>query len=88
MSLKNISNHLLNSELKINQGEDDDETEPANHNIENVEVEASRVEIDMVINSLKNNKAAVEDRICGEILKFGGSDLADEIFKLLSLVWQ
>lgn len=41
----------------------------------------------MVIKSLKNNKAAGEGRICGELLKIGGPRLTDELFNLISRIW-
>jgi len=46
-------------------------------------VESSRVEIEMAIKSLKNNKVAGGDRICGELLKLEGPRLTDEIFNII-----
>jgi len=37
---------------------------------------------------LKNNKAAGEDLICGGLLKLGDPSLKDEIFNLISKIWQ
>lgn len=62
-------NKLLNSEPTVSQTDNYEEEEDINESLENEELEPSRVEIEMVIKSLKNNKAAGEDRICGELLK-------------------
>jgi len=43
-------------------------------------VEPSRVEIEMAIKLLKNNKVAGGDRICGELLKLEGPKLTYEIW--------
>jgi len=52
---------LLNSEPTVSQTDDYEEEEDINESLENEELEPSRVEIEMVIKSLKNNKAAGED---------------------------
>lgn len=51
------------------------------------EGEPSSAKIDEFIRSLENNIAIGEDRICEELLKLGGPGLANEIFKLISLIW-
>ncbi|KAL4125800.1 hypothetical protein QTP88_010040 [Uroleucon formosanum] len=80
---------LLNSETNLNQGEDDEEWgEPTNNNLRNEELEPNRAEIESIIKSLKNYKAAGEDRICAELLKLGGPSLTDGIFNLISMIWR
>lgn len=61
--------------------------ELTSHYVENEEVKLSGVEIYEVIKSLKKNEAAGEDKIYGELLKLRGFGLANEIFKLVSLIW-
>jgi hypothetical protein len=78
---------LLNSEPTVSQTDDYEEEEDINESLKNEELEPSRVEIEMVIKSLKNNKAAEEDWICGELLKLGGPRLTDELYNLISKIW-
>lgn len=44
-------------------------------------------EIEMIINSLKNNKWPGEDNINAELLKLAGSHLAIQIQKLIKSIW-
>jgi len=53
---------LLNSETNLSQGENDNEWgESTNNHLRNEELEPNRAEIESIIKSLKNNKAAGED---------------------------
>ncbi|KAL4147798.1 hypothetical protein QTP88_002147 [Uroleucon formosanum] len=80
---------LLNSEPNLSQGEDDEEwRELTNNNLRNEELEPNRAEIESIIKSLKNNKAAGEDQICAELLKLRGPSLTDGIFNLISMIWR
>lgn len=51
-----IFDHLLNNEPNVNYVEDNEESKPIYHGVENEVVKLSRVEIDMAIKSLKNKK--------------------------------
>lgn len=73
----------MNSKPNVSQ----EKYEPENRSVENEKVKPSRVDTNIVIKSLKNNKIAEEDRTCRELLKLGGLDIVNEIFKLISLVW-
>lgn len=53
---KEYFDQLLNSEPSANQGKHYIESYPSSHSVENEVIEPSKVEIDMVIMSLKNNK--------------------------------
>jgi len=80
---------LLNMEPNLSQGEDDEEWgESTNNNLRNEELEPNRAEIESINKSLKNNKAAGEDRICAELLKLGGPSLTDGILNLISMIWR
>lgn len=43
--------------------------------------------IEMIINSLKNNKSPGEDNINAELLKLAGPHLAIQIQKLIKSIW-
>ncbi|KAL4141519.1 hypothetical protein QTP88_004148 [Uroleucon formosanum] len=53
----------------------------------NLLLEPNLDEIEMIINSLKNNKSPEEDNINAELLKLAGSHLAIQIQKLIKSIW-
>jgi hypothetical protein len=48
----------------------------------------SKEEVVTMIKELKNNKAPGEDKITGEIIKYGGEKLWDLIHELISNIWE
>jgi len=87
---KNYFNKLLNNnESEIVQGDSQEEEETIIHSAEeSTELQPSSTEIDLIILSLKNNKAAGENRIFGEFLKIAGQQLREKIYRLVLLIWQ
>jgi len=45
-------------------------------------------EIQVAINTLKNNKASGENKINSELLKARGQDLSLYLFKLIKTIWE
>lgn len=48
------------------------------------EIEISKEQIERVIKELKNGKCPGPDRICDEMLKYGGQNIFQELYKLFN----
>lgn len=74
---------LLNCEVDIDNGcsevleEDSEATE-----------KPTKEEIADIIKSLRNNKACGESEIAAEMIKYGGEQLEDLLYKLIARIWQ
>ncbi|XP_051161831.1 uncharacterized protein LOC127281899 [Leptopilina boulardi] len=55
--------------------------------VEMEQEEISREEVNEAINRIKRNKAAGEDGMEGESLKYGGEGVREEMWKIINLVW-
>ena len=79
---KNYFDKLLN--VHENSEELGDEIHTAEPHVE----EPSYQEVEAAIKKLKNNKAAGNDSIPAELLKYGGVELTFKIYKLVCAIWK
>lgn len=75
---------LLNQSLPTQGGEEEWLEQGANDRVKPPTLE----EVHEAIAALKNNKAPGRDNICAEQLKYGGSDLAEAIYRLIRKIWE
>jgi Reverse transcriptase (RNA-dependent DNA polymerase)/Endonuclease/Exonuclease/phosphatase family len=76
-------------EKEMKQEREEDEDEGNGNNTEECGVEEPTMEeFNDIVNGLKNGKAAGSDEICNEMIRNGGQELKEEMYKLLIKIWK